>query len=107
MNFSDCQVERKATPHGEETSINVVVDVGTQRVSVMRSTVEADLNFERFVEELDRFLDLAVTEEMESMRAAWAPAVDTDDGSDVRPRRHNSSFTAAAPIATKQGKPHF
>ncbi len=93
MYFGDCRLERKATPHGEETSIDVLVDVGSQTVRVHRSTAEADLNFERFLEELDRFLDLAVTEEMDTMRAAWAPpGIDADDDEDDRPGRHNSDM---------------
>ena len=94
MNFGDCRLERKATPHGEETSIDVMVDVGLQIVRVRRSTVEPELNFQRFLEELDRFLDLAVTEEMDSMRAASAPPrVEMEDGdADSRRGRHNSDM---------------
>jgi hypothetical protein len=73
MIFGECRLERKRTAHGEETSIAVFVDAGTQMVAVKRSTTRPDLNFERFVDELDRFLDLAVSEEMDSMREAWAP----------------------------------
>jgi hypothetical protein len=73
MQFSECRLVRKATPHGEETSIEVDVDVGPQTLTIKRSTRETDRNFLRFLEELDRFLELAVTEEIAGMRTAWAP----------------------------------
>ena len=49
MNFGACRLQRKLTPHGEETSIDVVVNLGSQAVPVRRTTATADLNFERFV----------------------------------------------------------
>jgi hypothetical protein len=96
LNFGECRLERKLTAHGEETSINVIVDAGTERVTVQRSTAKPELNFERFVEELDRFLDLAMGEEMDSIREAWTPpGVETDEeDSHLKTRREvNNSST--------------
>jgi hypothetical protein len=82
MQFGEVRLVRKATPHGEETSIDIAVDVGSQTLTIKRSTRETDRNFLRFLEELDRFLELAVTEEIAGMRSAWAPSGSDSEKSD-------------------------